>query len=165
MVEIASWADIDADLLCLALTGIFNLVSKFLICILLHLSQFGEINQNLRHFNLVKTLNIYVEGLGEQTCSPGYIIGDKISIPQVWLKLCTSEIIYKIKIVTGIRCYVQNIDIEKSGWNILEERYLMQRSSRAFLYISGRYPSLLRKSPLFVRDYDKCETIRHFNYN
>lgn len=30
-------------------------------------------------------------------------------------------------------------------------------------YISGRYPSLLRKSPLFVRDYDKCETIRHFN--
>lgn len=71
MVEIASWADIDADLLCLALTGIFNLVSKFLICILLHLSQFGEINQNLRHFNLVKTLNIYVEGLGGQTCSPG----------------------------------------------------------------------------------------------
>lgn len=52
MVEIASWVDIDADLLCLALTGIFNMVSKFLICILLHLFQFGEINQNLRHFNL-----------------------------------------------------------------------------------------------------------------
>lgn len=47
------------------------MVSKFLICILLHLSQFGEINQNLRHFNLVKTLNILVRGLLEQTWSLG----------------------------------------------------------------------------------------------
>jgi hypothetical protein len=63
MNEIASLPNICMDLPCFGVTRNFNMFSKFLICTVLHLSQFGEINQNLSHFNLVKTLNIYVEGL------------------------------------------------------------------------------------------------------
>lgn len=67
MNEIASLTDICLDLLCFGLTRNFNMFSKFLICTVPHLSQFDGINQNLSHFNLVKTLNIYVEGLLDQT--------------------------------------------------------------------------------------------------
>lgn len=37
MVEIVFWVDIDVDLFCFVLMGIFNMVFKFLICIFLYL--------------------------------------------------------------------------------------------------------------------------------